>query len=295
MSDKQPPNELSQTKPKHAGGRPRKPVPPPPPPHNSLEETLLLGDQAAVNASAVARLRWCSDRAQIVREIQARADAERRDTLGTENKRLRARVETLEREKESHPGKDAEFAKARTENEMLRKESREKTEEHNKEVAMLTEQVSAASRRAEGLLGVAKYATLQVKGLSESERVEYAAQMMYFIYKQVEESRRLTTLLKEPEANEENCAPRYQEFPTGAIEIKRNEREEAGWLGEKKATISESMLPDAETLALARSNLIPGEAKVCPDFCVNDQVLFLGTGCWGRGQFGVHPKSETRN
>jgi len=27
------------------------------------------------------------------------------------------------------------------------------------------------------------------------------------------------------------------------------------------------------------------ELKVCPDFCVNDQDLFLGMGCRGRGQF----------
>ena len=27
------------------------------------------------------------------------------------------------------------------------------------------------------------------------------------------------------------------------------------------------------------------ERKVCPDFCVNDQVLFLGMGRWGRGHF----------
>jgi len=26
-------------------------------------------------------------------------------------------------------------------------------------------------------------------------------------------------------------------------------------------------------------------SQVCPDFCVNDQVLFLGMGRWGRGHF----------
>jgi hypothetical protein len=25
--------------------------------------------------------------------------------------------------------------------------------------------------------------------------------------------------------------------------------------------------------------------QVCPEFCVNDQVLFLGIGCRGRGRF----------
>ena len=25
------------------------------------------------------------------------------------------------------------------------------------------------------------------------------------------------------------------------------------------------------------------QRKVCPEFCVNDQVLFSGMGCWGRG------------
>jgi hypothetical protein len=25
--------------------------------------------------------------------------------------------------------------------------------------------------------------------------------------------------------------------------------------------------------------------QVCPEFCVNDRVLFSGMGCWGRGHF----------
>jgi hypothetical protein len=27
------------------------------------------------------------------------------------------------------------------------------------------------------------------------------------------------------------------------------------------------------------------KGKVCPEFCVNDRVLFSGMGCWGRGHF----------
>src|SRR5882724_3382387 len=132
MSDEPLTGEQPQIRPKHAGGRPRKPVPTPPPPPPapySHEETLKLGDEAALSGTPSARLRWCSQRIEIVREIQARADAERENSLRTENKRLMERVEKLETERENPERelaqKNRELIQARGQNEELRKEVKE--------------------------------------------------------------------------------------------------------------------------------------------------------------------------
>jgi len=48
--------------------------------------------------------------------------------------------------------------------------------------------------------------------------------------------------------------------------------------GEAALQCAKEQMPDLILLDL----LLP---QVCPDFCVSDQVLFLGMGCRGRGQF----------
>src|SRR5690349_3570671 len=101
MSDPQVTDQGPQPKAKHPSGRPRKPKPtpplPPPAPY-SLEETLLRGDEVALKAGAspASQLRWYSERAQIVKDIQARADAARSDDLQIDNKRLQESIKVFE-------------------------------------------------------------------------------------------------------------------------------------------------------------------------------------------------------
>jgi hypothetical protein len=104
MSDQQLTDLEPQPKAKHAGGRPRKPKPAPPlppPAQHSLEETLLMGDEAAAKSTPAAQLRWVSKRALLVKEIQARKDADRHDALEIDNKRLQESIEAFERTKQN--------------------------------------------------------------------------------------------------------------------------------------------------------------------------------------------------
>ena len=41
---------------------------------------------------------------------------------------------------------------------------------------------------------------------------------------------------------------------------------------------------DVPNQAPRKTQAAAGAHQVCPDFCVNGQVLFLGMGCWGRGR-----------
>ena len=126
MSDQQLTDQEPQPKAKHAGGRPRKPKPapplPPPAPY-SLEETLLMGDQAAAKGTPAAQLRWVSQRALLVKENQARKDADHHDALENDNKRLQESIEAFERTKQNLENelgkKDRDLVAARTENDKM--------------------------------------------------------------------------------------------------------------------------------------------------------------------------------
>ena len=101
MSDQQVTDQEPQPKAKHPGGRPKKPKPPPPlplPAPYSLEETVALADEAArkPGVSPASQLRWYSERAQIVKDMQAKAEAARHDALELDNKRLQERIQVLE-------------------------------------------------------------------------------------------------------------------------------------------------------------------------------------------------------
>lgn len=260
MSDEKPIDQQQQTKPKHAGGRPRKPVPPPPPQPNSLEETLSLGDQAVLAASPEAKLRWYRHRAEIVKDIQARADDERNDILLIDNKSLREKIEPLKKEKQEREKelatKGAQLNEARTDNEKLRREMKGLIDGHDKQLAELTEKRHAAVRRAEGLLAVIRYATSPMKELPEAERLEYAARLMDFTLAQLELAERLQKLVKNPEDHEKHYAP-YRDRRPFTVDVQLNPRMSKVQREQDNLTITNQMRKDVEELRTARANIIP--------------------------------------
>ena len=266
MSDEPFTGEQPQNRPKHAGGRPRKPVPtplPPPPAPYSHEETLRQGDQAALSATPSARLRWCSDRIQIVRDIQARDDAEHENILRTENKRLMERVEKLEKEREKPERelaqKNRELIQARGQNEEFRKEVNEIRDEHDRMVNEFTKDRDAAVARAAGLLTVARCAAHEMKDFSETERIEYAARLMSFSLKQSEVTEQLEKLLENPNAHEDYYAEKFRNRPRDRVDLKVNPFQFEESLRQEKAAILELMEEDVEKLPIARSYVIPIE------------------------------------
>jgi hypothetical protein len=108
---------------------------------------------------------------------------------------------------------------------------------HNKKLDELTRKRDVAVGRAEGLLPVVRCVTLETKDLSENDRIEYAARLMYFGFEQAEVAERLEKLVKNPEGHEEHHAARFRNRPQGAVEAKLNPREFDAVMAEKKATI----------------------------------------------------------
>ena len=93
--------------------------------------------------------------------------------------------------------------------------------------------------------------------LSETDRIEYAARLMYFSFEELEVADRLEKLVKDPEAHAERFANLYRERPRGAIEVKLNYREADNLIAEEKQAIAKFMQADVERLRVARSNIIP--------------------------------------
>src|ERR1039458_3737443 len=187
MSDQQLTDQEPQPKAKHAGGRPRKPnrAPPlPPPAPYSLEETLLMGDQAAAKGTAAAQLRWVSKRALLVKEIQAQKDADCHDALEIDNKRLHESVVAFERTKQNLENelgkKDRDLVAARTENDRMAAKLKETAHEHAKLLDESTNTISATERKAKGLLAIVRCVCLQMKDHSEGQRIKYAARLKHF-------------------------------------------------------------------------------------------------------------------
>jgi hypothetical protein len=266
MSDQQLTDQPPQAKTKHAGGRPRKPkpVPPlPPPARHSLEETLDMGDKAALEASAAAQLRWSSVRVQLVKDIQARKDAACTDALETDNKHLRERVEAVEKAKqhlENELGKkDRDLVEARTENDKMATNLQEMADEHAKLSLESTNNARAAEKKAKGLLAVVRCVCLQMKQHSEGQRIEYAARLMDFHEQAVKRAQKLAELVRNPEAHREHHAARYRNLPQGPIEPKLNSAQFAQILTSQEQAIERSMQSDRERLGIEVSNFIPDE------------------------------------
>jgi hypothetical protein len=266
MSDQQLTNQEPLPKKKHAGGRPRKPKPAPPlppPEPRSLEETVLMGDHAALKASASAQLRWISERAQLLKDIQARDDADRHDELEIDNKRLRERVQALEstRQKlENELGKkDRDLAAVQAENDKMATNLKEMIDEHAKQLGELTDDMRASERKAQGLLAFVRCACLQMKDHSGGRRIEYAAQLMHFSKQAFKEARRLAELVKDPEDHRAHYSSRYWDLRQDPGGHGLAPEQFAHLMTSRKQAIERSMQADRERLAIELSNVIPDE------------------------------------
>ena len=197
MSDQQVTDQAPQPKAKHPGGRPRKPKPapplPPPAPY-SVEETLLMGDQAAAKATPAAQLRWISERALLVKEKQALKDADRYDALEIDNKRLQESIEGFERTKQNLENElgiqHRDLVAARAENDKMAAKLKERAHEHAKLLDESTSKIRATEKKAKGLLAIVRCVCLQMKPYSEGQRIEYAARLMRFSEKAFKEAQR---------------------------------------------------------------------------------------------------------
>ena len=266
MSDPQLTDQQPQAKTKHAGGRPRKPKPAPPlppPARYSLQETVDMGDKEAREASPAARLRWVAHRALLVKEIQDQEDAACDDALEIDNKHLRERVEALEKAKQTFENelasKDRDLIKAESEKDKLASELKEMTDAHRNQLVELTNKMRAADKRAAGLLPVVRYVCGQMKERSETDRIEYAAQLMHWSHAALMEAKRLGELIKDPETHRERYAAWYRNIHPGVIEAKLNHLQIADREAREKQAIEDSMKADVEIFRIARSKIIPDD------------------------------------
>lgn len=266
MSDQQLTDQQPQPKTKHAGGRPRKPKPAPPPPPPapySLEETLLMGDQAAAKATPPAQLRWVSQRALLVKEHQARSDAGRHDALEIDNKSLRERIKALEKAKQDLENelarKERDLVEARTENDKMAAKLKEMADEHAKQLGGLTYKMRASEWKAQGLLAFLRCVCLQMKDHSGGRRIEYAARLMHFSKQAREKAEQLRELVKDPEAHRERHAAFYRNLPQGPVERKLNSEQFAHLMETEKQQIERDMQADRDRVAIELSNVIPDE------------------------------------
>lgn len=268
MSDQQVSDQEPQPKAKHPGGRPRKPKPapplPPPAPY-SLEETLLRGDEAALKAGAspASQLRWYSERAQIVKDIQARADTARHDALEIDNKRLQESIETFESTQQNLENelrkKDRDLVEARAENDNMAAKLKEMSDEHAKQLGELTNTVRAAQRKAEGLLALVRCVCLQMEQHSEGQRIQYAAHLMRFSEQALKKAHQLAGLVDNPEAHRKPYADMYWKAASGPIERKLTSQQFAQVNRIQEEKIEQSMQADRERLAFEFSNIVPEE------------------------------------
>lgn len=266
MSDQQLTDPQLQPKTKHAGGRPRKPKPapplPPPAPY-SLEETLLMGDQAAAKATPAAQLRWISQRAELVKEVQARSDAGHHDALEIDNKCLRESNEALEKAKQDLENelarKDRDLVEARTENDKMAAKLKEMADEHAKQLGKLTNNMRASERKAQGLLAFLRCVCLQMKDHCGGQRIEYAARLMHFSMQAHKEAMRLRELVKDPEAHRERYAAFYRNLPQGPVDRKLNSEQFAHFMKTEEQQIERFMQADLDRSTIELSNVIPDE------------------------------------
>jgi hypothetical protein len=267
MSDQQPTNQEPQPKKKHAGGRPKKPkpVPPLPPPEpGSLEETLDMGDRAALGASPASRLRWCSDRVQILKDIQARDDAARDYKLENDNKRLKESVDALERTKQNLENelvkKDRDLVAAKTENDTMATSLKEMATEHAKQLDDLRNKLRACERNAQGLFAFLRCVCLQVKDLCGGKRIEYAARLMHFSEQAGKKALQLTKMIDNPETRRRYADWHWRKLQGPVGEGRGCSPEAFAYLSASvEQAIEGSMQEDREKLKLELSNIIPGE------------------------------------
>jgi chromosome segregation ATPase len=134
-----------------------------------------MGDQAAAKGTPAAQLRWVPQRALLLKENQARKDADRHNALETDNKRLRESVEALERAKQKLENelknKDRDLAEARSESDKMATKLKEMTDEHAHLLGGLTNKMRATEENAKGLLAIVRCVCSQWKNHPGGERV----------------------------------------------------------------------------------------------------------------------------
>jgi hypothetical protein len=225
-----------------------------------------MGDAAARDpgTTPASRLRWYSDRAQIIRDIQAKADADHHNALEIDNKRLLESVEALDRTRQKLENdlrnKDRELAEARTKTDAMAAKLKEMTAEHAKALEELTNNMCASERNAKGLLALVKCVCLQMKQQSEGQRIQYAARLMHLSEKASKEAQRLLELVKDPEAHRKRYFDHYWNLQQGPIEQKLYPEQFDQLRKGVEERIKRSMRADREKLAIEISNRIPEEA-----------------------------------
>jgi hypothetical protein len=266
MSDQQVTEQGPQSKAKHPGGRPRKPNPAPPlppPARYSLEETLLMGDQAAANATPAAQLRWISERVLLVKEIQARKDADRHDALEIANKRLQESIAEFERTQQSLENelrnKDRDLVAARNENGEMAAKLKELSDERAKQVGELTNNVRTTQRKAEGLLALVRCVCLQMEQHSEGQRIQYAARVMRFSEQALKKGQQLAVLVNNPEAHRKAYDDICWKAASGPIGQGRTSEQFAQVKRIQEEMLERSMQADREKLTFQFSNVVPEE------------------------------------
>jgi chromosome segregation ATPase len=164
-----------------------------------------VGDQAAAKATPAAQLRWVSIRAQLVKENQAKKDAERHDALESANKRLQESIAEFERTQQNIQNelrnKDRDLVAARNENGEMAAKLKEMSNERAKQVGELTNNVRTTQRKAEGLLALVRCVCLQMEQYSEGRRIQYAARLMQFSDQALKKAQQLAVLVNDPEAH----------------------------------------------------------------------------------------------
>src|SRR5579859_445654 len=266
MSDQQVTDQESQPKAKHPGGRPRKPKPAPllpPPARYSLEETLLMGDQAAANATPAAQLRWASKRAQLVKENQAEKDADRHDALENPNKRLQESIAEFENTQQNLENelrnKDRDLVAARNENGEMAAKLKELSVERAKQVGELTNSALATQRKAEGLFALVRCVCLEMEQHSEGQRIQYAARLMRFSEQALRKGQQLEVLVNNPEAHRKAYDDICWKAASGPIGQSLTSEQFAQVKRIHEEMLERAMQADREKLVFELSNVVPEE------------------------------------
>ena len=138
-------------------------------------------------------------------------------------------------------------------------ELKETTNAHRNQLVELTNKMRAADQRAAGLLPVVRCVCGQMKKRSETDRIEYAAQLMHWSHAALMEAKQLRELVKDPETHRERYAAWNRNIHPGVIEVKLNHLQFADLQAREKQAIEDSMRADVERFQIALSNIIPDD------------------------------------
>ena len=136
---------------------------------------------------------------------------------------------------------------------------KETAHEYAKLLDESTSKTRATERKAKGLLAIVRCVCLQMKDRSESQRIEYAAQLMRFSEQAFMKAQRLAELVRNTEAHRQRYAAYYRNLLQGPVEQKLTPEQSAQLMRSQEERIESSMQADRERLAIENSNSIPEE------------------------------------